>query len=247
MPDATLGRLVIAVAQPPCVPYDVEANAATHASVVRSAGARVVVFPEMSLTGYELDAPAINADDPRLAPLVEACAETGSLALVGAPVQGDAGRSYIGIVAVDGGGAAVAYRKMFVGGAEPERFTAGTAPAVVEVDGWRLGLAVCKDTGVPEQAERTAALGIDAYVAGVLEQVERGPVVDERARRIATDHGVWVAVASFAGATGGGYDDAVGRSGIWRPGGELHAQAGPEVGAVLRATLEPQRPRTRLL
>lgn len=44
--------LPIAVAQPLCVPYDVAANAAAHAAAVRSAGARVVVFPELSLTGY---------------------------------------------------------------------------------------------------------------------------------------------------------------------------------------------------
>jgi predicted amidohydrolase len=80
--------LTVAAAQPPCVSYDVAANAATHAATVRSAGARVVVFPELSLTGYELDAPAIGAEDQRLAPIVDACAETGSLALMGAPVDG---------------------------------------------------------------------------------------------------------------------------------------------------------------
>src|SRR5256885_4498997 len=77
--------LLRAVAQPECVPYDVAANALAHAEIVGRAGARVVVFPELSLTGYELDAPPLTADDPRLAPLVEACRETGSLALAGAP------------------------------------------------------------------------------------------------------------------------------------------------------------------
>jgi hypothetical protein len=38
-------------------------------------GRSVVVFPELSLTGYELDAPAITVEDPQLAPIVEACAE----------------------------------------------------------------------------------------------------------------------------------------------------------------------------
>jgi predicted amidohydrolase len=61
--------LRVAVAQPPCVPYDVAVNAVTHAATVCSAGARVVVFPELSLTGYELDAPAITVEDPRLAPI----------------------------------------------------------------------------------------------------------------------------------------------------------------------------------
>jgi predicted amidohydrolase len=229
--------LVIAVAQPSCVPYDVAANALTHAATVRNAGARVVVFPELSLTGYELDAPAITVEDPRLAPIIEACAETGSLALVGAPVLGDAGRSYIAMLAVDGTGATVAYRKVWLGTEEAERFTPGDAPAVLDVDGWRLGLAICRDTGIPQHASDTAALGMDAYIAGVLESAEDASIPGERARRIAADHHVWVAVASFAGSTGGGYAQAAGCSGIWSPDGVVVAQVGPETGAVARATL----------
>jgi predicted amidohydrolase len=110
---------------------------------------------------------------------------------------------------------------------------------VVEVDGWRLGLAVCKDTGVPEHAARTCALGVDAYVAGVLEFPKDAAVPEERARRIATIHEVWVAVASFAGPAGRGYEAAPGGSGVWRPDGQVQARAGSEPGAVVRAALEP--------
>jgi predicted amidohydrolase len=229
--------LTLAVAQPRCVSYDVAANAATHAEAVRAAGARVVVFPELSLTGYELDAPAITAADPRLGPIIAACAETGSLALVGAPVQGEAGRSHIAMVAVDGNGATVAYRKLWLGTIEAQRFTPGDEPSVLHVDGWRLGLAICKDTGIRQHASDTAALGIDVYVAGVLESAEDAVIQDERAHRIATEHQVWVAVASFAGSTGGGYDRAAGRSALWGPDGVVIAQAGPETGAIVRATL----------
>jgi predicted amidohydrolase len=229
--------LRIAVAQPACVSYDVAANAATHAATVRSASSRVVVFPELSLTGYELDAPPVGPQDPRLAPIVDACAETGSLALAGAPVDGDAGRSHIAVLAIDGDGAGVAYRKLWLGAAEALRFAPGGKPAVLEVDGWRLGLAICRDTGVPQHAADTAALGMDAYVAGVLETAEDAAVPDERARRVASDHRVWVAIASFAGSTGGGYANAAGRSGIWSAGGTVVTQAGPEPGAIVRATL----------
>jgi predicted amidohydrolase len=141
------------------------------------------------------------------------------------------------MLAIDGRVARVAYRKMWLGGAEPGRFSPGSEPAVVEVDGWRLGLAICKDTGVPQHASDAAALGIDAYVAGVLESADDAAVLDERARRVAADHGVWVVLASFAGSTGGGFAEAAGRSGIWRADGVVVARAGPEPGAVARATL----------
>jgi predicted amidohydrolase len=229
--------LTVAVAQPLCVPYDVAANAAIHAATVRSAGARVVVFPELSLTGYELDAPAIAADDPRLTPIVEACAETGSLALAGAPVQGEGDDVHIAMLAVDESGVRVAYHKMWLGGAEPGRFGPGREPVVLDVDGWRLGLAICRDTGVPQHAADTAALGVDAYIAGMLESADDAAIPEERAHRVAADHHLWVAFSSFAGSTGGGYTAAAGRSGIWRPDGGVAAQAGSETGAIVRATL----------
>lgn len=229
--------LVIAVAQPLCRSNDVAGNAVTHAVAVRDAGARVVVFPEMSLTGYELGAPAITVDDPRLAPIVEACAGSGSLALVGAPVRGEAGREHIAMLAVDGGGVRIAYRKVCVHSTESERFSPGDQPAVLEIDGWRLGLAICRDTGIPQHAADTAALGIDGYVAGVLDHVEDSAVPAQRARRIAADHQVWVAVASFAGPTGGGYARTAGRSGIWTADGVEVARAGAEPGAIATATL----------
>jgi predicted amidohydrolase len=229
--------LTVAVAQPQCVSYDVAANAEAHAVAVRSAAARVVVFPELSLTGYELDAPTITNDDSRLAPIVEACAHAGSLALVGAPVDGDAGAAHIAMLAIDGAGTTVAYRKMWLGGAEPDHFAPGSEPTVLDVDGWRLGLAICKDTGNPQHASDTAALAIDVYVAGVLESADDAAVLDERAHRITSDHQVWVAVASFAGSTGGGFEEAAGRSAIWMPDGTVISRAGPEPGAIAQATL----------
>ncbi|MFI6784714.1 carbon-nitrogen hydrolase family protein [Micromonospora sp. NPDC050276] len=231
MEDRTPLRL--AVAQPPCVPLDVAENARSHAVAVRAARARLVVFPELSLTGYELDAPVVSVDDPRLAPLVEACAETGALALAGVPVTGD----HIAMLAVTGDGAAVAYRKMWLGDAEARRFRPGDTPAVFDVDGWRVGLAICKDTGVAAHAARTAALGIDVYAAGVLESARDTAVIDQRAHRIATTHRVWVAVASFAGSTGGGYTEAAGRSGVWTPDGEVFSRTGTEPGESVSVSL----------
>ncbi|WP_434743889.1 carbon-nitrogen hydrolase family protein [Micromonospora sp. SH-82] len=228
--------MVVAVAQPYCVPYDVSANALAHAEAVRAAEARLVVFPELSLTGYHVDAPVVDPTDRGLAVIVDACAATGSVALVGAPVPGPGGPS-IGVLAVDATGARVAYRKMHLGTAETGRFVPGARPAVLVVDGVRLGLAVCRDTGVAAHAAATAALGMDAYVAGVLHTADEAALHGERARRVAADHRVPVVTASFAGGTGEGYDRAAGRSGIWAADGTPVVEAGPEPGAVVRANL----------
>jgi predicted amidohydrolase len=266
--------LVVAVAQPPCVAHDVAANARAHASAIRTAGARVVLFPELSLTGYELDAAPVDPGDERLQPIVAACADTGTMALAGAPVAGAstagapvAGAStanrpvtrapatdalasdnskknqtsqvFIGVLAIDSGGVSVAYRKMWLGEEEARRFSPGPAPAKLTVDGWRLGLAVCRETGVAQHAADTAALGIDAYLAGTVMTPDEAEMQNERGRRISTGHHLWVALASFAGPTGGGYDQTAGRSGIWAPDGTQVSAAGPGPGAVSRALLRP--------
>jgi predicted amidohydrolase len=211
----------------------VAANARAHADAIRAARARVVVFPELSLTGYELDAGAVSPADDALAPIVAACDESGSVALVGAPVAD--GREYIATLRVTGAGVDVAYRKMSLGGDEPARFTSGLEPVALEVDGWRLGLGICKDTGVSEHVEATAALGIDAYLAGLAHRPDEPP--EARAVAIARRADLHVAFASFAGPTGGGYDRTAGRSGIWSPTGATLAQAGQEPGEVVRATI----------
>ena len=253
--------LMVAVAQPPCVAHDVAANARAHAAAIRApgaAGARVVVFPELSLTGYELGAAPVDPGDARLQPVIRACADTGATALVGAPItdnsnksadnskridnsrnmrKGHDGRVFIAVLAVDGQGASVAYRKMWLGEEEAARFSPGPEPRLITVGGWRLGLAVCKDTGVPRHAADTAALGIDAYLAGTVKHDHEAELQHERARRIARQYRIWVAVASFAGPTGGGYGRTAGRSGIWDPDGALVTGTGPRPGEVSRAQL----------
>ncbi|MEL5958820.1 carbon-nitrogen hydrolase family protein [Streptomyces sp. CLV115] len=226
--------LTVAVAQPVCVPLDVAANSVAHAEAVRRSGARLVVFPELSLTGYDLAAEAVSPDDPLLRPLVTACRETGATALAGAPVRGPDGQEHLGTLAVTGTGARFVYGKMCLHGAESDRFAPGEKPQVLVVDGHRLGLAVCYDAAVLGHAADTAALGIDAYVASTL----YGPGPEQAARRdghmsrTALAHGVWVVLATSAGPSGT-YGRTSGGSGIWAPDGTAVVQAGPEAGAVV--------------
>jgi predicted amidohydrolase len=156
--------LRIAVAQPAVVAYDVAANVATHAKIVRTAGAKLVVFPELSLTGYNLDAPVLTCDDPRLLQIVAACADADAVALVSAPLADADGHAYIATLLVDGEGVTVAYRKIHLHSPEDERFTPGDKHVVLDLDGRRLGLAICRDASLAEHAAATVAAGADIYV-----------------------------------------------------------------------------------
>ncbi|MFB6945099.1 carbon-nitrogen hydrolase family protein [Streptomyces sp. NPDC060286] len=229
-----------------CAPLDIAANAAAHAEAVGRSGARLVVFPELSLTGHDLAAPAVSADDPRLRPLVTACHESGATVLVGAPVRAAEGREHIATPAVTGEGSRVVYRKMWLRCEEFDRLAPGERPEVPVVDGLRLGPAVCDDAAVPEHAAATAAPGIDAYAASTL--YGSGP--EQAARRYghmsrsALAHGMWVVVATSAGPSGV-HARTSGGSGIWAPDGTPAVQAGPEPGAVVSATVGTDRAGSR--
>jgi predicted amidohydrolase len=233
--------LSVAVAQPRCVPGDTRANGLFHARAIRAAGARVVVFPELSLTGYELDAALVEPGDAALDPVIEACQATGALALAGAPVAGPGGRAYIAMLAVSPAGTAVLYRKKWVGDQEASRFSPGDEATVCEVDGWRIGVGICRDTGIGEHVEQLAELGIDAYVAGLVHLPDERAEQERRAAWIARRCRAHVAFASFAGPTGGGYSQTAGSSAIWSPAGDVLARAGAGPGDLARATLEPDQ------
>lgn len=229
--------MIVAVAQPVCRAGRLAANVLAHAAAVRDARAQLVVFPELSLTGYDLDADPVAPTDGALRPIVEACAETGAVALAGAPVE-EGGRRFIAALLVDGTGASVAYRKSHLGGAEPQRFSPGDGAAAITVDGRRIGLGICKDTGSDEHTAATARLGVDLYAAGLVHAPEELDEQDARGRRIAAACGSYVAFASFAGPTRGGYDATAGESTIFSPDGRVVARAGRAPGDVARAGLD---------
>jgi predicted amidohydrolase len=228
--------LTIAAAQPRCEPRDLAGNVLEHAEAVREAQARVVIFPELSLTGYELEADPVSAADRTLQPIVDACAERGAVAFVGAPIEED-GRRFIAALRVDATGVTVAYRKSHLDGGEPDRFSPGDGATVIDVDGWRLGMGICKDTGVAEHTTATAELGIDVYVAGLVHAREELAKQDARGLRVADACRSYVAFASAAGPTGGGYDATAGESTIWSPDGSVIARASATPGDVARAAL----------
>lgn len=234
---AVTETLSVAAVQPVCVARDVGANALAHADAVRVAAARLVVFPELSLTGYELDAPPVSSDDPRLVPIVEVCRATDAVALVGAPVVQD-GRAYIAALRIDSSGVCVAYRKTHLGGDEPRRFMSGDGPTVIEVDGRRVGIGICKDTGVDEHVDGVAELRVGVYVAGLVHHAEEFAEQDRRGRRIALRCGAPVVFASFAGPTGGGFDRTAGRSAAWAPDGTQLARAGADPGDLVRVNVD---------
>ena len=160
-----------------------------------------MVFPELSLTGYDLDAEPVDPDDPALLPLVEACVAAGAVAWW-VLLRGRAEAEHVATLrGRPGRGGGRLPQDATSGRPSTERFTPGPGALVVDVDGHRVGLGICKDTGVAAHVRDVAALGVDLYVAGLVHHPEE--LAEQRAR--AVDHrpatGAPVAFASSPGRT----------------------------------------------
>jgi predicted amidohydrolase len=133
----------------------VEDNLAEHHRVIgeaRSGGVRLLVFPELGLTGYllqDLNAEvAMRADDPRLSELGQAAADMSMV--VGFVEESEEHQLYISAALFEGTELRHVYRKAYLPnyGLFDERrfFAAGTQIGAVDSRlGVRLGICICED------------------------------------------------------------------------------------------------------
>jgi predicted amidohydrolase len=133
-----------------------------------SAGARLVVLPELSTSGYvfesadEARSAAEPADGPTLRGWAEEAARGEAVVVGGFCELGDDGLLYNSAAIVDGGGVLAVYRKLHLWDREQLVFEPGREPApVVETPAGRIGVGVCYDINFPEVARGLALAGAD--------------------------------------------------------------------------------------
>ncbi|MFJ8014095.1 carbon-nitrogen hydrolase family protein [Streptomyces sp. NPDC096339] len=230
----------IAAAQLTCIPADVPANAARAAALAvaaREQGAELVVFPEFTLTGYELAALASDpglwtgADDPRLDPLRSA----GIATAVGVAVPTGGPRPAIATLVHDADGAHVTtYLKQHLYRHEQGVFQPGAADGRFALGGIRFSLGICYDNHFPELTGRAAADGCRVHLASSLYGTGGG--IRERATvhpGIAKEHGLYVVLANHVGPAGPW--TGCGGAAVWGPGGEPAAEADDRTPSVVTA------------
>jgi predicted amidohydrolase len=230
----------IAAAQVASVRGDVVANVATHAAAMEAAvrhGVSVLIFPELSLTGYEPDLAAelaMSPDDRRLAPLRALAREHRTAAVVGAPLRNGTAAPALGAIAIDSGGATTSYRKMHLGSRERTFFVPGDTPLVLTVSGRTVGIAICADASQPAHPQACVDRGATIYAAGVFLNAEWYATDAPRLAGLAAHHRMLTVMANHAASAG--THVSVGRSAVWAPDGSLLSQADGAEGALVIAT-----------
>jgi NAD+ synthase (glutamine-hydrolysing) len=242
------GLLKVALAQIDTTVGDLEGNAAkVREGIVRARdeGAQLVVFPELTLTGYPpedllLKTHFLDATDSALREL--ASEVQGIVALVGYPERADDVYNAAAVLA-DGAVAAV-YRKVYLPNYsvfdEQRYFQSGDQGALIELNGIPIGLTICEDIwepGPPATDEALAGarmvvnLSASPYHAG--KGLEREAMLIQRAR----DSNVAVLFCNLVG----GQDELVfdGHSVAIDVDGEVLARAPQFEEAMVFCTLDP--------
>jgi predicted amidohydrolase len=231
---------------------DVAENVREHlrlAEIASKERADVLVFPELSLTGYEIelaDGLAFSEHDPRLGPLVDAASSFALTLVVGAPVRLES-RLHIGAFVVRpdrvvdlytkrrlGAFSASASRDGTVPPAERTAFQPGDQDPLVDVGETRAAIAVCADIGDPAHPRAAAARGATIYLASMFVIPSEFEADAARLAAYASEHSMAVVMANYGGPTGG--LASAGKSATWSEKGELLAQLEPAGSGLVVAT-----------
>lgn len=218
---------------------------AAAAADAASGGAKLLIVPELAVTGYgagedaftRLASPATGEVASRLS----AIARDNALAIVAGFAEREGATVYNSALFTDGLGTNAVYRKSHLyGDYERSAFRPGVpASVMVEIGGVRLGMLICYDVEFPENVRRLALAGADLIVVptalpkGASGTFIAGHMIQVRA----FENQVFVAYINHCGA-----DDRFTYAGLSRiaaPDGRLLAEAPAEGETLLFAEIRP--------
>ncbi|HEX4848027.1 MAG TPA: nitrilase-related carbon-nitrogen hydrolase, partial [Novosphingobium sp.] len=206
-------RLTITLAQLNQSVGDIAGNAQAMLAArarARSAGADLIVFPEMHLIGYPpedlvLKPALIERAATQLEGLARATADGGPAMLVGSVFVVD-GALHNGVALLDGGKVAAIRLKHELPNYgtfdEVRLFQAGPLPEPVEFRGVMIGLPICEDIWHPDVCRHLAEFGAELFICinGSPYEIDKDTLrIDGVAKRRAVDTGLPLAYLNRVG------------------------------------------------
>ncbi len=219
-------KVKIALAQISPKLGDLKSNLEKHIKFIQLAikeKADLVIFPELSLTGYEpqlAKSLAFTRDDSRLFPLIESAKTHQTTVVAGAPLSRN-NLPELGAIIISPDDTVSTYAKIHLHPGEDVYFSAGQSHFVQPIAGQQVAIAICADTNQPQHAKACKDAGATVYAAGVL-ITENGYEADvAKLESYAKDHQMLVAMANHNRPTGEWIP--AGKSAIWSPSCQIVA------------------------
>ncbi|MFC6338683.1 carbon-nitrogen hydrolase family protein [Pseudomonas sp. CCM 7891] len=221
---------IVAAAQSVSIAQDIPANIEQHLRIMRVAarnGVQFLIFPELSLTGYELEASAqlaIGPDDARLVPIKELARNSGITTVVGAPLRlPENSDLVIGALVFHADGCQSLYSKQYLHPGEDRVFSLGTGGEPLTIETRKIALAICADAMQPSHRIAARDTNAEIYAASVLISKTAYASESKQLADYAATHHIMVLLANHGGVSGEW--ECAGRSSIWSNNGTLIAAA----------------------
>ena len=205
-------KLPITLAQVTCQLHDKGGNLKRMRDIVSRAKGKIVVFPELSLTGYmprdDLFRQAEVAGSPVLKSVMKVAKETKKDIIFGAPMRDERlpGIVYNSCLLATGTGKLHRYDKMYLptfGPFEEKVFFAeGKDVLVAEGRHAMIGLSVCYDMFFPELAKLETLLGAQILVNISAAPTTSGPSFRRVMPGRAVENAIYVAYCNMVGVHG---------------------------------------------
>ncbi len=214
----------IAVAQTRPVKGDIQKNIDAHKRFIRMAHslqADLVVFPELSITGYE---PALAKDlattvhDERFDSFQLMSDEMSIIIAVGMPLKTEEGER-ISLFFFQPNQPRQVYSKQYLHEDEFPFFTAGEGSITLTIDKERIVPAICYEISVPEHAAAAAQNKATIYLASVAKTKEGVEKARTRLSAIAQHYSMTVLMSNCVGRCDNFI--AAGHTSAWNNKGEL--------------------------
>ncbi|WP_119166236.1 carbon-nitrogen hydrolase family protein [Algihabitans albus] len=206
-------------------------------------GARLLIAPELFLTGYNIGARtrelAERAGGPAASRAAEIAARQGLALLFGFPeAQGD--EVYNAVLFVDRDAARAVYRKAHLfGPGERTHFARGPGrPPLIELDGLKVGLLICYDVEFPEAVRALAVEGAELIAVPTALMAPYSIVADTVVPARAYENGVFLAYVNRVGTEGD--LTYVGRSALVGPDGAELCRADAESETLMTVEIDRQ-------
>ena len=206
---------------------DIHKNTVKHIALVDMAASQntdVLVFPELSLTGYEpnlASSLAIKASDARLNVFQKLSEQYAMVIGVGIPLKTATG-VHIALAWFRPQRTIVTYAKQILFEDECPFFEPGTEQLILPIEDLNIAPAICYESKQPVHAEHAVGMGANVYLASVAKHAQNMVDVTPYYANLAESKALTIVLANCVGPC----DNFIGcgESSVWNNQGQLLAR-----------------------
>jgi predicted amidohydrolase len=217
----------ISVTQTRPVKADIQTNIDNHKRLIDLAvsnGADIIIFPELSLTGYEPRLSkelAADLNDSRF-DVFQNISNARQINIgVGVPIKNNGGIC-ISMILFQPHKTRQLYTKKYLHPDEEEFFISGQNSSVLINDKPNIALAICYELSVPEHSENAFKSGAEIYIASVAKTVDGVEKAVKSLADIANKYSMTVLMSNSIGLCEDG--ECAGKTSVWNNKGLLAGQ-----------------------